>query len=435
MLMSKFLALRSLHTIHMAEPSPLFLFGIILSAIAGVICVVLIALRARTVRNWQRLAYMQWFVLFQFSAAACFMIVSVVLRYAYDSNGDVEICRMATKACIIMYTVIKLFYILLADRLHVVRTCGGGRLKSKLYIFHCAFIIATIVVWNIVLYCKGWITLQEGTCVVGAIRDLFVVVIVMDTVLNLYLTIFFLFYLGKSFRISSSGSSARKFVGSLAPRCSRRRAPPPPRQLSAELRTLTVRTVVGLAITLTATMINAVTMIVMNGEAMWFCWIACKADVIINVIVLYWITSPGAKREATSSNDGSSSSSSSKPGGTFHYGSNGSRNSRHSRKDSNVTTTTDVTLTDFFFDVDINDDGDKAGQQPVADAGQKRRLAAAYMASSSVREVAGEQQQAPVRLDSVSWPLRDDGGVSSPRAAAGLRTHNFAEFVRGSGGR
>ncbi|KXJ95154.1 hypothetical protein Micbo1qcDRAFT_200585 [Microdochium bolleyi] len=387
----------------MPEPFPVFLFGVIFSALAGALCVAFIAHRALSVRNWQRLAYMQWFVLLQFSVAACFMIVSAVLRYAYDSNEDVEICRKATKACIVMYTIIKLFYLLLADRLHVVRTAGDRRVKSKLYIFHYTFIIATIVVWNVVLYVKGWITLQDGTCVVGAIRDLFVIVIVMDTVLNLYLTIFFLYYLSKSFRISSA-SSGRKFLSSF----SRARRGPPARQLSAQLRTLTIRTVVGLVITLTATMINAVSMIVMNGEAMWFCWIACKGDIIVNVIVLFWITSPGAEREASGSGSGGSGSGS---------GSSGSR------KESDVTATT-ITLAEFSPELAPY----LVGDNPDAEADQKQP-AQAHVASvrgSDDDDDDGDDGPGGETSASSSPPLK---GRSS-RPAAGSRTQSFAEFLR-----
>ncbi|KAH7024795.1 uncharacterized protein B0I36DRAFT_164443 [Microdochium trichocladiopsis] len=145
--------------------------------------------------------------------------------------------------------------------------------------------------------------------------------------LNLYLTIFFLSCLSRSFRLSSGSSGISWFRRSRPSETHERR-------LSAELRALTRRTVAGLVINLTGTAINLVSMIVLNGEAMWFCWITCKADIMVNVIVLFWMTSPRGERGSETATTKTTTMS--------------RRNGSHDSSADNGTTITMVELTDML---------------------------------------------------------------------------------------
>ncbi|KAJ1324051.1 hypothetical protein MN608_10110 [Microdochium nivale] len=88
-----------------------------------------------------------------------------------------------------------------------------------------------------------------------------IIVISFDTLINVYLTSFFLYYLSKSFNLrpfKSWGSSGIQSLGS------NERAQP----LRAEISKLTLRTTIGLGITLIATITNLKTMTIMNGEVL-----------------------------------------------------------------------------------------------------------------------------------------------------------------------
>jgi len=275
-----------------AESFPLRIVGIVFSFVAGVVCIAMIGHRFYRVPNWRKTSYMQWFVLFQISVALCFIVVSAVLRYGFDSSAGIKNCRVATDSCLVLYTMVKgLFYVFLADRLHVVWTCGEQRSKSKLYILHYFLIAGVIVSWNVVLFYNATTHIADGVCVVGAIRELFITVIMFDFALNLYFTIFFLCCLSRSFRLS--GGNHTRWFRSSKPALSNGRP------LSRNLRALTRRTIIGLIINLTATSINVGSMIIMGGEAMWFCWLICKADIMVSIVVLFWITTPGTDREST----------------------------------------------------------------------------------------------------------------------------------------
>jgi hypothetical protein len=100
--------------------------------------------------------------------------------------------------------------------------------------------------------------------------------IIIDAVLNFYLTLLFIIPLRKLYSYKNSPNSI--------------------------LRTITLRSFIGSLATLTSSVVNLTVLMVLKGEAAWICLMCCNADVLFSVLVLHWVTSKD-KASTASSND------------------------------------------------------------------------------------------------------------------------------------
>ncbi|KAK8059009.1 hypothetical protein PG994_009457 [Apiospora phragmitis] len=60
---------------------------------------------------------------------------------------------------------------------------------------------------------------------------------------------------------------------------------------SARLRRLATKSLIGSCVTLTSSGSNLIALLVLNGEPAWLCLICCKVDILVNALVIFWITS------------------------------------------------------------------------------------------------------------------------------------------------
>jgi len=128
--------------------------------------------------------------------------------------------------------------------------------------------------------------IDDGVCIIGVQRIMMFVSFGIDVSLNLYLSAFFLFYLSRSFDLRPSRLGPRS-VESLSS------AIDVPRPLVGEINKLTRRSTIGLGITLSVTTANLITLTIMDGESLWLCFLTCKADLLVNVLVLHYMSSSG----------------------------------------------------------------------------------------------------------------------------------------------
>lgn len=268
------------------EPRAARIVGIFFTVITAGICTSLFTHRVSSIRSWRRLSYIRWLVIAQYVGVFLYILIAAVLQYAYDPNVQAEACSGAAIICVVVYGLIKmLFYLFLADRLHVVRASTKSRTRSRLFLFHTAGIAVGIAGMIVVFSVLRINDNQNGQCVIGVSRYIMLTGVCIDFVLNVYLTAFFLYYLSKSFSLRPSrGIRSPDNLVATNSHVSK---------LGTEIRSLAKRTVIGLAISLAATISNLIATIVMNGEVYWLCFLTCKADILIGVIVLYWITSGG----------------------------------------------------------------------------------------------------------------------------------------------
>lgn len=190
-------------------------------------------------------------VILQYAGAFAYTMISAILQYAYDPNDNENVCNAGAIICIVVYAIVKaLFYLFLADRLHVVRSTAKRRWNSKLFILHTVGITFGILGILIAFMFLRLHTIQDGQCVIGVERYMMLVGVCFDGLMNIYLTGFFLYYLSRSFSFKPEKGFRTPVRGgnhSVS-------TPSTPRQLGSEIRQLAIRTLIGLGISLAATL-------------------------------------------------------------------------------------------------------------------------------------------------------------------------------------
>jgi len=272
------------------EPEPLSarLIGILFTLFTAGACAALFSHRVAAVRSWSRLPYIRWLVILQYAGAFLYTVFSSIIQYGFNADDDMEVCNASAAVCIMLYAIMKgLLYLFLADRLHVVRSSHKSRKQSKLFLVHTIGIGICIVVLAIIFILLRMHYIQDGVCIIGVQRVMMIIGVTFDALINTYLTGFFLYYLSKAFNIQPFRGA--RGIESLS---SNGRAKP----LEAEIKMLTKRTTIGLCITLIATISNLVTMTIMNGEVIWLCFLTCKADILLCVFVLHYMSTSGRRR-------------------------------------------------------------------------------------------------------------------------------------------
>ncbi|KAJ1327365.1 hypothetical protein MN608_06692 [Microdochium nivale] len=281
------------------EPLSARIIGILFTLFTAGACAALFSHRICAVKSWSRLPYIRWLVLLQYAGAFIYTIFSAVVQYGLNPDGNASVCDASALVCITLYAIMKqLLYLFLADRLHVVRSSIKSRKKSKLFLVHTIGIGICIVVLAIIFIFLRLHYLEGDVCVIGVQRVMMIIGVTFDALINVYLTSFFLYYLIKSFNILPFRTWRSAGIQSLG---SNERARP----LRVTINKLTSRTTIGLGITLVATITNLTTMTLMNGEVIWLCFLTCKADILLCVLVLHYMSTGVGGRDRQRHHDSS----------------------------------------------------------------------------------------------------------------------------------
>ncbi|KAK0367539.1 hypothetical protein CLIM01_15104 [Colletotrichum limetticola] len=200
---------------------------------------------------------------------------------------DLMPCEVAGMLCLTAYVVIKLVYLFMVEKAHVIRGATKSRLKSKLYLSNTFVLLAgygIVAAFNYVsrrpYYDKG-----RAVCIIGLESAVLLPVIIFDAVVNVYLTSLFLApLLGLySVRIWVKTPSA---VHENMPQLSR--APP-----NVRLRELALRTFAGVLGTLLISIANLAVLVALEGEIAWLCFACCNSDILFTAFVIHWTDSGG----------------------------------------------------------------------------------------------------------------------------------------------
>ncbi|KAL1942121.1 hypothetical protein VTO73DRAFT_6651 [Trametes versicolor] len=188
------------------------------------------------------------------------------------------VCLLGILNCIIFYASSKiLIYLFLVEKVYVV--WGGAarkrRLQSPVYLV-CMGVVALYVGVAIFLI-LGRISYfrDDGSCVIGLTRPASLTLLIYDLFVNVFLTSLFVWPLfNQRFNI--------------------------PR-----LRRVALRTLWAAAVALTTSCINILILTIMHGKQLgWVCLASCGSDVVINAVVLSWVTSGGGSSQNNSSYEG-----------------------------------------------------------------------------------------------------------------------------------
>ncbi|KAF9805232.1 hypothetical protein IEO21_09138 [Rhodonia placenta] len=212
-----------------------------------------------------------------------FLFTSGVLIFGAGLGRNNTVCSLAIINCIAFYTTSKIFIYLflrkvlqpsysdttptlihVVEKIHVVWSASARarRFHSPIYItgfiFVCLYtVVAAVVIWQRVSFFRG-----DGTCVIGLRRPGSILLLAYDLSVNILFTSLFLWPLYRStFR-------------------------------SARVRQVATRTVWAAAVALTTSCVNILILTLMKGRQLgWICLGSCGTDVVVNAVVLFWVTS------------------------------------------------------------------------------------------------------------------------------------------------
>ncbi|KAH6645519.1 hypothetical protein BKA67DRAFT_585279 [Truncatella angustata] len=96
-----------------------------------------------SVKEWKRLPWIIWLVLFIYLSSVVFVFGFVIIQYGIEASSSSAACSSPSLLCLGAYLASKTFiYLFLVDRAHIIRRTTKSRSKSKLYIWNCFGMVA-----------------------------------------------------------------------------------------------------------------------------------------------------------------------------------------------------------------------------------------------------------------------------------------------------
>ncbi|CAN9346517.1 unnamed protein product [Alternaria alternata] len=182
--------------------------------------------------------------------------------------------------CLICYMTTKiLIYYFLVEKAYVVRGDMKPRMKTKLWLFNCLFMLLPYTVFVIMNFIFRITYINDsGVCIIGMQKIAMLPLITFEVIVNVYLT-----------ALSSFPSETSTLTSTT--QTLRSTAWPSARSL-------------GSLATLTTSVINLTILMVLKGEPGWICLMCCNADILFCVIVLHWVTSKDKQTVTTDPHSG-----------------------------------------------------------------------------------------------------------------------------------
>ncbi|KAL5615110.1 hypothetical protein BROUX41_005170 [Berkeleyomyces rouxiae] len=199
------------------------------------------------IKYWNRLPYVVWLVFAIYIDSYCFVFATAVLQLAFGVNSAYSVCSGAILLCLACYITSK----------YIIRGSTKPRLKSKLYCFNCFVMLVIYVAVAILNFVFRITYIEDGVCVIGMQDVAMVPLISFDAVVNVYLTVMFLFPLKPTVAPNERLPSYAYVL-----------LPPAP---SSEL--------------------NLTVLMALSGEPGWICLICCNSDILFSALVIQWVTS------------------------------------------------------------------------------------------------------------------------------------------------
>ncbi|KAI0705044.1 hypothetical protein C8T65DRAFT_239742 [Cerioporus squamosus] len=197
-----------------------------------------------------------------------------VLVHGAGMELSETVCLLGVLNCIVFYGSSKvIIYLFLAEKVLVVWNPHRRRFHSKVYV-GCLGVL--VIYLGVVIYLiLGRVALfrDDGACVIGLTRSASLALLIYDLCINVILTSLFVWPLLKR----DFGTKA--------------------------LRAVAIRTLWAAGVALTTSCINILVLTIMHGRQLaWVCLASCGTDVVINAMVLCWVTS-GKHEKGTHSHE------------------------------------------------------------------------------------------------------------------------------------
>ncbi|GAV99049.1 transmembrane protein [Lentinula edodes] len=166
--------------------------------------------------------------------------------------------------CVSLIGVSILIYAFLSEKVYIVWTGGNqnSRLKARVYRVCAVVLLGYVVVGTLTVIGRDSTIRGDGVCIIGLKSYATISLIVYDMSLNIFLTAMFLWPLWLS------------------------------HPMSPKLRSIAKRTLYGASTSLVSSMINIAILFLLGGNELgWICLSSCVADVTVNSLALFWLSS------------------------------------------------------------------------------------------------------------------------------------------------
>ncbi|TWU78715.1 hypothetical protein ED733_006301 [Metarhizium rileyi] len=208
-----------------------------------------------------------------------FVFASALLQHSIGLNGSFRACDSAILICLVCYVTTKFIYLFLAEKAHIIRGTAKKRVRSRLYLFNSAGMLAVYLAVVILNFIFRIARLRNGECIIGMESFVMIPLMSFDTVVNVYLTIIFLIPLRKLYSYKNMPRS----------------------HANIRLRTVAFRTFCGAVCTLLSSIINLSALVSLHGEPGWVCLISCNCDILFSAAIIQWVTSKDNAGTSTAS--------------------------------------------------------------------------------------------------------------------------------------
>lgn len=122
-----------------------------------------------------------------------FVFATSVIVHGLGINSSRVVCEGGILLCLACYMTTKiLIYYFLVERAYIVRGSLKSRLKTKLWVFNCLFMILPYTVLAVINFIWRITYINdEGVCIIGMQKTAMLPLITFEVVVNVYLTLLF----------------------------------------------------------------------------------------------------------------------------------------------------------------------------------------------------------------------------------------------------
>ncbi|KDQ56345.1 hypothetical protein JAAARDRAFT_59236 [Jaapia argillacea MUCL 33604] len=216
--------------------------------------------------SWPRLC-----IILVFLTSWLFLVTSGILIFGAGMELNSVSCSLGIDFCIAFYATSKIFiYFFLTEKVYLVwapLSRGHGRFKSPVFLMCFVSMCLYSVVVVVIVVGKISFFRSDGRCVIGLQHYASVTLLSYDLFINVFLTSLFLWPLLHS------------------------------RVVKPTVRRLASRTLLAAVVALVTSSVNMLVLTLMHGQQLgWVCIGSCGTDVILNALILFWVTGGGSSR-------------------------------------------------------------------------------------------------------------------------------------------
>ncbi|KAI0137309.1 hypothetical protein BJ170DRAFT_711411 [Xylariales sp. AK1849] len=251
------------------EPPAGTVVGVLVTLVAISILSSFLTQRFLAIKAWRKVPFIVWLVLSIYADSWLFVFITAVLKHGMGLNTSYGLCSSAILLCLVCYVTTKMVYLFLVERAFIVRNGTKPRLESKLYIFNSFGMLTIYLIVSIINFIFRITRVDKGQCVIGMRREAMLPLITFDLLVNIYLTMLFIFPLRRLYTFKDM----------------------PRTPANVRIRTVAVRTLVGALSTTVSSVVNLTVLMVLDGEPGWVCLMCCNCDILFSAVILQWVTS------------------------------------------------------------------------------------------------------------------------------------------------